>query len=167
MKDLFQFGQYTVRRVDETDRELLLQWIASDPEHAANGTTPEFFTEESLGTGCYLLSDHNGPLFFFKTENTVRLHTQFGPSDTPEDRLRNRDGLVHGMDWLAKQCAARGASEILFESRAPMLIRLAVQQMGCTRSPFEIKRELLPERLGIAFLDNWRMGPQGSRKGDR
>ena len=157
MKDLFQFGEYTVRQATAADRQLLRTWIAADPDHDGKGIDPEFFYEEEPGVGCYLLSDKQGPLFFWRTSNVVRLDTQFGPSKTADERFRNREGLIAGMNWIAGMCAVRGVTEILFESQNPLLRRLAIHQMGCVASPGELVRSLDLERHGAAL-----QGPCGT-----
>jgi hypothetical protein len=163
MKDLFQFGTYSVRQATARDHAVLRAWIAEDPDHAAKRIEPEFFIEEEPGVGCYLLSDAQGPLFFFRTSNVVRLDTQFGPAETKGNRDRNRDGLIAGMDWAAALCARRGATEILFESKAPLLRRLAIHQMGCEAMPGELVRSLEPERCHVTFGDAMHVVQQGGK----
>jgi|GEM_PF-2276416 len=155
MADLFQFGPYTVREATEDDRKLLEEWIAADPDHAAKKVQPEFFYEKQPGVGCYLLCDAEGPIYFWKTSNVVRLDAQFGPSEHSADKLRNRDALIEGMDWLARMCAAKGATEILFDSVVPLLRRLAIRQMGCEAMPGELVRSLELERLKLTQPKPW------------
>lgn len=165
MSNEYKFaGGFTVRQATPEDRELLKEWIAGDPEHSAKKIPAEFFYDEEPGVGCYLMSDETGPLFFFRTANTVRLDSQFGPSHTDEERHRNREGLIRGMDWLAYRSALAGASEIIFDSVNPPLIRLAVQQMGCDASPHELVRSLEPERAVLRASGAWQPPPQDSPK---
>jgi hypothetical protein len=158
--NLFQFGPYCVREATIEDHDLIAQWIARDPEHVAKQIQPEFFYRNEPGVGCYLLLDAQGPIYFWRTSNVVRLDSQFGPSDTPEQRERNREALVSGMDWLAGQCGTRGATEILFESVAPLLRRLAIQRMGCEAMPGELVRSLEPERRHVTFGGERGTAPQ-------
>jgi hypothetical protein len=153
MTEPFKFGKYTMRQATADDRELIEQWIADDPAHKADGVPPEFFFEEEMGVGCYLVSDKDGPIFFTRTSNTVRLDTQFGPHTSRDERERNREALIDGMDWLAAMCAAKGITEISFETNNPMLARLAVHKMGCRRSCNEMIRSLEPERHHLTIGD--------------
>jgi hypothetical protein len=151
MNEPVQFGEYTVRMATKEDRGLLERWIAADEDHRGR-VPPEFFFTEEPGVGCYvLLNFHNDPVFFFRTSHVERLDVQFGPSGTREERKWNRDALSEGLDWFAAICATRGATEIIFESRNPLLRSLAIKQMGCAASQHELVRSLEPERCKVVF----------------
>jgi len=165
MSYLFQFGKYKVRLATESDAPLIAAWIAADPDHRAKGMEPEFFYEFEAGVGCYALCDEEGPVYFWRTSNVVRLDAQFGPAQSEADRARNRNALVDGMDWLATMCAARGAVEILFDSAAPLLRSLAIHVMGCDALPGELVRSLAPERSHVTLMKQWGIAPQQAQQG--
>ena len=153
MMDEIQFGEYTVRQATAEDAALLGEWIRADADHAGR-VPPEFFFEEEPGVGCYVLLDaEKKPVFFFRTENTVRMHIQFGPSETMLQKLRNKDGMIKGLDWLAGTVAKKGITEICFESSHPALVRTARSHMGFEAMPHEMVRNLILERLNQTFTE--------------
>lgn len=161
----FQFGDYSVRPVNPADRERLAAWIAADPAHSAQGIDASFFLDEEPGVGCYVLEDAAGPVFFFRTSNVVRLDVQFGPSESDEERQRNRDALFEGTDWFAAVCAQRGATEIVFESGSQLLRRAAVQRMGFEPLAGELRRPLDIERHALTFPKAGDTVPQQKKGG--
>lgn len=144
----YRFGAYTLRMATEADRDLLAGWIAADPFHRGK-IEPDFFLKEEPGVGCYILLDGDGPLFFFRTENSVRVHIQFGGASA-EDRARNRNAMNDGMDWLSLQLAAKSIFEMTFDSGNPLLRSMARRRMRFVEAPEDLRRSLTAERAYIA-----------------
>ncbi len=144
----YRFGPYTLRMATAEDAALAEKWIQADPFHRER-VSADFFTKEEPGVGCYVLLDHDGPIFFFRTENAVRVHIQFADPGLPSSRERNRDALRDGMDWLALQLAARSIYEILFDSNNPILRRMTEKRLSFVAAPDDLRRSLAPERAYV------------------
>jgi len=113
------------RRLTESDKPILAEWIASDPEHA--GLTPEFFyandrlamvLEAERGPGLYLRLDP-------ESCGTVRLHIQFGP-DRRYSAITLRDGWPI---FKERVLLSKKVVRLVFESTSNALIRFC-QRFG-------------------------------------
>lgn len=147
---MFRFSDYTLRPVTLEDREHAAQWIAADPEHAGR-VAPEFFVPEpEIKDGrkesnpreeCFLLQDKWGaPIFYFKMERAVRIHIQFGPTTTKDDRLRTMAALEAGLEWLSRSSAKAGIRQIIFSSTFAPLVRFCRKHLGFRESASELLR---------------------------
>lgn len=146
--DVYRFGPYTLRMATAADAELCEKWIARDHWHK-DKVSADFFLKEEPGIGCYVLEDHEGPIFFFRTENTIRIHMQFDGCSAAATRERNREALLYGMDWLGMQLAAKGIVEMTFDSENPLLRASACKRLGFYKEPGELRRGLADERAII------------------
>lgn len=147
--EVYRFGPYTLRMATEADRALCAKWIEQDDWHKGK-MDPDFFLEEEPGVGCYVLEDCDGPILFFRTENTVRVHMQFDGRVNSASRERNREALLTGMDWLAMQLAAKSVVEMTFDSENPLLRASACKRLGFYKAPGDLRRNLDTEREYIA-----------------
>ncbi len=127
----FTFSGYTLRPAHHSDYELAKLWTEQDPQHAQR-IRPEFWVDQRPGRDAYLMSDAEGPLFFFKIcaidFQMVELHVQFSPPAPDRDRVRN--ALIQGLHWLEKVLKQGGIREIRFESEYPELVRFSQRHLG-------------------------------------
>jgi hypothetical protein len=135
----FEFAGLMVRRSGPDDLEMAEDWTAADPDHA-NRVDPRFWLSQSELMQSYLVSDGDGPLYFFTGRltpgKTLEIHVQFAPDEmyqTPESRhaLRGRvmRALIDSTAWL--ETRMRGvAKEMVFDSANEGLIRFCVKRMG-------------------------------------
>ena len=151
----FEFAGMSVRRTGMDDLEMAREWTEADEDHRGR-VDPAFWCEQAERRQSYLLSDGDGPLYFFTgvmVTDTLEINVQFAPYEalkTLENRhaLRGRimRGLVEGMHWLEERM--RGVvDEMHFESRSPDLIRFAVRKLG-----FEQREGLLVRTLQTAAV---------------
>jgi hypothetical protein len=139
----YKFGKYSLRPAVEEDRELCAAWIAKDPAHAET-TTPDFFIKQEPGVECYVLTENDEAVFFFKMTKAIRVDIQFAPTNSFEERDRNREALTEGMNWLAHALLLAGVRQILFDSCNPPLIRACEKRLGFVQSPHELVCNLNP-----------------------
>lgn len=133
-------GPYRLRPVTEQDRPLLQLWIDADPFHAGR-VLPDFFLRLQPGEGAWAFEDAmERVVFYLKTQNAARLHIQFGPSRTADDRERNREALLLGVEWLERQLAANLFHEMVFDSVNPALMRHAKRRLAFQDVPGEMRR---------------------------
>jgi hypothetical protein len=107
------------RRLLESDKTILAEWIKADPEHA--GLSPDFFyandklamvLEADQGPGLYLRLDP-------ESCGTVRLHIQFGPN-----RRYSAITLRNGWPIFKERVLMSGkVARLVFESTSSALIR--------------------------------------------
>lgn len=158
--DTFHFGNCELRPSTPADEDIARAWTAADPFHGGT-IVGSYWLEQSAGVDCYLLSDELGPLFFFRMERAVkmeqeskrplyifsiepatRLLIQFGPTDTPEQAQRAKDGLAIGGRWLAGALATSGVGEIFFGSESKLLRRFVSGALGFTPRPDTLSRRI-------------------------
>lgn len=148
-KDGFTFGQYELRPATAEDADLAHEWTAADPAHAGI-ISPRFWLEQDRGVDCYLLSDAEGPLFFFRMQRAARLFIQFSPTATAQ---RTRQGLEEGMKWLNMALATVSVTEILFDSASKLLRRFVTGKLGFRPQPESLSKSVhLAIRRPIAPL---------------
>jgi hypothetical protein len=142
MKRSYQFSGYTLRPCGAQDVALATRWTEADPDHAGR-VSPSFWVVNG-----YLLSDSEGPIFFFKGALRgvgLEVHLQFPPYDNPamKHRLRHRisQGLIEGTEWLEKKMAGK-ICYITFESKTPALIRFCEKRMGFTHEAGKLRKSL-------------------------
>lgn len=142
----FQFSHYTLRPAEEADRAHLAGFIAADAEHR-DSVQPDFFLKPERGEECFLLLDNFGePVFYFKMERALRIHIQFGPCASDEQRERNRTALKLGMAWLEQMAARSGHRQLIFESKFAPLIAFCKRRLGFRQSKDELVRNVAPEK---------------------
>lgn len=125
----FTVGEYVLRKATHEDEALAAAWIEGDPYHKGR-VLPAYFIQEMPGEECWVFEDATGPVFFFKTQQAVRLHIQFGPSTTRKDRTRNARGLEEGMRWLDEMLHVRGYREMVSNIDNPVLENFAMNRLG-------------------------------------
>ena len=113
----YTFGPYQLRPATPEDEELARAATAADPEHAGI-ISPTFWLEQDRGVDCYVLTDAEGPVFFFRMQRVARLFIQFMPGVTP---ARNRKVLTEGMGWLDVALRAASVTELIFDSTSRLL----------------------------------------------
>lgn len=147
---LDQFGSYTFRSVDESDRVRLTDWIAWDPAHAGV-MSAEFFMglrrnpegkliRDSRPT-CLALEDSGGLLFYIRVSRAARTYIQFSP-DNSKNRGRVSLGLLKGMAFLEVGLGHAGVEQWIFETRETRLKKLAGLRLGFRESPDEMVRPI-------------------------
>jgi hypothetical protein len=149
----YSFKNFNLREVTEADREHCEKWIAADPDHAGR-VKSDFFIGESLLTGGtkrepgverMVLEDKYGqPIFYFRQERALRIHIQFGPSETTADLQRNIDGMAQGMAWLKERAVYAGFRQILFQSKVQALVIFCKRRFGFAESKNELVCGLPP-----------------------
>ena len=135
----FEFAGLRVRRSGPGDLDLAQSWTEADPGHAAT-VEPFFWTLQGELVQSYLVSDGDGPLYFFtgnlKPGKALEIYVQFAPEgmySTLESQraLRGRTmrALMQGMCWLEARMRGK-APEIRFETTNPDLARFCVKRLG-------------------------------------
>ena len=127
-----------VRVTKEADREQIRELIATDTFHVGN-TQPEFFlpslepkkTNVELNTTYLTVEDANGPVFFVRAEQAVRVHIQFGLS-----KLRTAKALKEFIEMNKIPLKSKGACQIITESISASLIGF-LERLGFKKSPDE------------------------------
>jgi hypothetical protein len=103
------------RKTNENDPHLLAKYIACDSDHA-NKCTPEFFTvEEKNRVECFVPEDDIGAVFYCRAENVLRLHLQFPPVYSREEKVR----LARAIDTFTQDIQRMSKDrykQIIFES---------------------------------------------------
>jgi hypothetical protein len=132
---------YTVRLAGEQDRALLTEMIAADAFHA-DLFTPDDFIKALPGEQCFVIEDEQGKvILYFKTTPAVRIRIQFGPSDSKEDRQRNRSAMIEGLAWLEAGLSAN-FRELIFDTRHRDLTMMAEHRLGFERSLCEMVKAI-------------------------
>jgi hypothetical protein len=155
----FKFGDCFLRPADERDRELAERWTAADPDHAGR-FDPGFWLENKLGRDGFLLSDRQGPVYFFKMHihwifefgpdtlrNVVQVFIQFPPCEEARP-MRVFRALAEGCQWLERTIIPMGAEEMIFDSRNETLIRFCVKRLGFERDGEMLRKTLIRESGG-------------------
>jgi hypothetical protein len=144
-----QFSRYVLIPAEQRHLHLARAWTLADPDHAGR-VRPEFWIEQGEGCEAWLLTDEEGPVYFFKAVHfhpDIEVHIQFPPypaalAITSQIHHRNRMALalVEGMRWLEQ--TARSVREIRFESRDPKLIRFAENHLGFNNEGGRLSKRL-------------------------
>ena len=122
-----------LRSVTEDDYEMLQTWIDADPEHRGISTV-EFFAK---GRDCWVLMDAEGPVFFLKLSQVIRMDVQFAPGE--HARRRTRNGLHQGFPPLGALLAEKGFVEAVFDSKNERLMRSLEKRLAFRRLPGEMR----------------------------
>lgn len=109
-----------VRRVEESDRELLMQAALSDPFHAKAGLTGEHW----MAGDSLLYADDVGPVVAIRTRNVVRADIQF----VTQDALRNSSALAEGFWKYIEILSKRGVTEVIFNTESPAVAHFFTQR---------------------------------------
>jgi len=129
----YGFSGYVLRPARQQDLQLAELWTTMDKFHAGH-IKPDFWLFQGPKTDSYLLFDGAGPVFFLKVHQQdpvrVRLHIQFMPVATEEDRERTMEGLLQGTAWLERLLRGHGVEEISFDSVSRPLINFASKRLG-------------------------------------
>lgn len=149
-----QFSRYVLIPADQKHLDLARAWTLADPDHAGS-VRPEFWIEQGEGCEAWLLTDKEGPVYFFKAVHfnpDIEVHIQFPPypaaapiHSQAHHRNRLALALVEGMRWLER--TARSVREIRFESRNPKLIRFAENHLGFSNEGGQLSKRL--EAAGV------------------
>lgn len=137
INNAYQFSDYQLRQTTEEDRELCQKWIDADPDH--KGMSADFFLSGDAGVECMVLVDKWGePRFFFRQQRALRVHMQFPPDATRDEREKTREALTHGCGWLKHMASRHAYREIIFESTVLPLINFCKKRFGFRSSPNEL-----------------------------
>lgn len=140
----YTFEGLKLREATEADREQCEAWIAADPDHRGR-VKADFFLKSSPGIECLVFEDKYGdPIFYFRQERALRIHIQFGPSETAEQIKRNVDGLAKGFAWLKERAAYSGFRQIIFQSTVQALVIFCKRRFGFAESKNELVCALPP-----------------------
>lgn len=119
----------TLRKLQESDRTLLAQWIAADEFHKDIST--DLFFEP--GTETLVFVDEYGPILFVNLAKAIRSFVQFAP----EAEARTRVALPEAFNFVAQRGKKAGFREIIFESLSRPLILFCRRYLGFHKSPNE------------------------------
>ena len=159
----FQFDGYTVRPLQERDREFLTQLIEADPYHRGRMTAAYFFNVVP-GEESWALEDERGEVvFYFRTTTAVRISIQFRPVTSPRDRSRNRRALMRGLRWIEGIFREHFFREIITDTEGPELRAFARNHLGFRETPTLIRQ------IGAAFakVSHWgEIGVERSQMGE-
>jgi hypothetical protein len=110
------------RKTSNQDASLIKAWIAADPNHQGLTETSFFLPPEKPSEAkvfFYAIEDEQGPIFFVRGENCLRLHIQFAPNQ----KRRMVRAISEFASTMAKGAKKLGYSELIFESVFHPLIR--------------------------------------------
>lgn len=128
------------RKPGKNDAFLIEKWINLDSYHAQT-CDPSFWTTEEKGRiECFVPQDDEGPVFYCRSENILRLHIQFPPVYSRAEKFR----LAKAIDQFTsdiKQMAKGKYTQIIFESTAPSLIAF-LEKRGFRKSNDDFVCEL-------------------------
>jgi hypothetical protein len=162
-QQIFHFDNYVVRPIAETDRVYLDSLIEADGYHK-DRMSADYFLSLLPGEDAWAMEDEQGNvLFYFKTQTAVRLSLQFTQGETPEEKTRNRVGLLKGMAWIEGMLRQNHFREILFQTDGPQLTAMAKRRMGFRESSGELVREITPPQPLGRDTGNWGTVPQHAR----
>ena len=106
------------RKIQESDRQLLTDWIAADPDHAGKNTA-DFWIIPSTS---FAIEDSAGPIMFVRQETQadgdLRVHVQFDS----KARLRTAKALSEALPRVKDSARNAGCKGMIFESVSPSLI---------------------------------------------
>jgi hypothetical protein len=123
-----------LRKLTESDRPLLVEWMAADPFH--RGYSSQIFFED--GTEGMLFEDADGPILFVALSRAIRAFVQFAP----DQKARTRVALPEAFAFVAKQGQQGLFKEVIFESESLPLIRFCKKRLGFRESPHELVANL-------------------------
>lgn len=143
-----QFSRYLLLPADWRYLELARAWTAADPDHAGR-VQGEFWIEQGEGFESWVLTDEEGPVFFFKAiirDGYVEVHIQFPPypQEAPIERQAHHRrrlslALIEGMRWYEQRVRIR---ELRFDSRNEQLIRFAEKHLGFKNDGGQLSKRL-------------------------
>lgn len=110
------------RKTSNQDASLIKAWITADCNHQGVTEASFFLPPETLSdakTFQYAIEDEQGPIFFVRGENCLRLHIQFAPNQ----KRRTARAISEFASTIAKGAKKLGYSELIFESVFRPLIR--------------------------------------------
>jgi hypothetical protein len=144
---VLRFGEgFVLEPASFEHKQLAEAWTAGDSDHAGK-VDPRFWLEQAEDRDSYLVSDHVGPVLFFKvilmyyggianasfetaTRRVAELHMQFMPANKQDDHERIRTALLKGSGWLDLLLMGAGVEEILFDSNSPGLVAFSTKRLG-------------------------------------
>jgi len=118
------------RPTSEHDEKQITEYIAADPDHAGRCEASFWLPNESV-VEQFVAEDENGPVFYVRAENIMRLHIQFA-----SDRKRVAKAIEEFTPWIVEQARQKGYKQIIFESVFKPLIRF-LERRGFHSSPDE------------------------------
>lgn len=125
-----------MRKVTESDKDLIAEGISFDEDHKAKGMVPEFFFEPK--TESYVFEDEYGPVFVTRISRVLRLDIQFLHVD--KDRIM--DTLKKHFPAFKAQAASAGFKQLVFDSVSRGLIAFCKRRLGFKPSPNEFVAEI-------------------------
>ena len=144
MRNAMHFDGYTVRPVEESDRNYIDTLIAADVYHCGK-MDADFFLMPLPGETAWALEDAKGVvLFYFKTTPAVRMAIQFTGNDTHRQRTDNSEALLKGLAWLEANLAAANFRELLFDVDGPELKIFAKRRLGFVEESKLMVRPIAP-----------------------
>jgi hypothetical protein len=140
---LVQFGDYSLRSVQEGDRAQLDDWIAEDEEHRDKFEASDFI-DAGPNILCYALADGQGDVLYIRLSRAARVRIQFGPESSKKEKHRAAAALFHGMAFIEAMLRQIGVEEWIFDTSNPELAAFATARLGFTASPNELRRPIAP-----------------------
>jgi hypothetical protein len=114
-----------LRKITWSDKPLLDQWIANDPEHRAL-FLPEFFYE--VNRVSFVIEDNQGPVMFVKLDPhppEMRLFIQF--SNSPS---RVAKAMLKHFSTVRDIVRKTGAKSMVFDTKNPKLASFCEKAFG-------------------------------------
>lgn len=139
---MFEFNGYKIRPATKEDLDLAAKFVEGCDDHRGR-VAPEFFVTQQ-GCACFVMEDETGPIFFFRTERVMRLHIQFGPATTRDEKHRNAVALIEGFAWLCQAALKAGYQEIISETPSKELAKFSKERFGFQESPNELVCGIVP-----------------------
>jgi len=132
----FAFDGFVLRSTNAQDQHLAEEWTEADPAH--RGTPAAFWTTDKVDVKSFLLTDSQGPVFFFRMKAVwgmdpkghVQVWIQFPPGSTRTLGERVWRGLIKGFAWLEGMMAQVGFEAVYFSTKNPKLAYFCRKRIG-------------------------------------
>jgi hypothetical protein len=125
----------THRLLTEEDYLPLELTLALDIEHPY--TSAEFFFNPR--TICSVYEDLQGPVLYARGAKTLRLDLHYVNN---LDAKRNMKVMLDGFPELLWNASQNGFSEVMFNSKSPLLRKFCMKRLGFVEAPNELRREI-------------------------
>lgn len=166
MSDDMQFDNLVVRPCGERDREYLEDLIEADPYHNDGVLAADDFLKLLPGEQAFVVENELGyAVLYFKTATVVRVTMQFIETRNAEDRERNRNILLRGLEWLEGRLRGR-FRELVTQTDSPALTLTLKKRLGFQALPNQLSRLIPPVSATVKPNGVWQHQPQGSQVGE-
>lgn len=162
----FKFDGYTVRKVEEKDRNYLNLLTEADDYHRGR-MDADFFLDLQPGEDAWALEDEEHRIvFYFKTSTVVRIAIQFADWGSHRATRRNQSALASGLHWLKGVLRHNSFTELIFDSEGRELQAFAARRLGFRLSPTLTLPLTQPRGAGTVPTSIAGEGVRGDVRGD-